>query len=134
MIKVAGQALGEYGDMIIDHIEKKIAKEVGKLRTEVNLKRESEKEERSCSCRTRCASGADKLRPRGNGPSLSRGIPRKQSTSSFIASTILIGLYACSGHASAAQTGRMTCTRPQAESHTCAAQTGRAHDLHPTAS
>ena len=32
MIKVVGQALGEYGDMIIDHIEKKIAEEVGKLR------------------------------------------------------------------------------------------------------
>ena len=31
-----------YGDMIIDHIEKKIAKEVGKLRAEVNLKRASD--------------------------------------------------------------------------------------------
>jgi hypothetical protein len=29
MIKVVGQALGEYGGMIIDHIEKKIAEEVG---------------------------------------------------------------------------------------------------------
>ena len=42
MIKVVGQALGEYGDMIIDHIEKKIAEEVGKLRAEVNLKRASD--------------------------------------------------------------------------------------------
>ena len=38
MIETVGQPLGEYGDMIIDHIEKKIAEEVGKLRAEVNLK------------------------------------------------------------------------------------------------
>ena len=42
MIETVGQALGEYGDMIIDHIEKKIAEEVGKLRAEVNLKRASD--------------------------------------------------------------------------------------------
>jgi hypothetical protein len=42
MIKVVGQALGEYGGMIIDHIEKKIAEEVGKLRADVNLKRASD--------------------------------------------------------------------------------------------
>ena len=38
MIETVGQVLGEYGDMIIDHIDKKIAEEVGKLRAEVNLK------------------------------------------------------------------------------------------------
>jgi hypothetical protein len=42
IIEVVGQALGEYGDMIIDHIEKKIAEEVRKLRAEVNLKRASD--------------------------------------------------------------------------------------------
>ena len=38
IIEVVGQALGEYGDMIVAHIEKKIAEEVGKLRAEVNPK------------------------------------------------------------------------------------------------
>jgi hypothetical protein len=37
MIETVGQALGEFGDVTIDHIEKKIAEEVGKLRAEVNL-------------------------------------------------------------------------------------------------
>jgi hypothetical protein len=35
MIETVGQSLGEYGDGIIDHIEKKVAEEVGKLRAEV---------------------------------------------------------------------------------------------------
>ena len=42
MIETVGQALGKYGDMIIDQIEKKIAEEVGKLRAEVNLQRASD--------------------------------------------------------------------------------------------
>ena len=41
MIKVVGQALGEYGDQLVAEIEKKIAEEVGRLRAEVNLERAS---------------------------------------------------------------------------------------------
>ena len=40
MIKVVGQALGEYGDQLVAEIEKKIAEEVGRLPADVNLKRE----------------------------------------------------------------------------------------------
>ena len=62
MIKVVGQALGEYGDMIVAHIEKKIAEEVGKLRAEVDLSARATTGKWWC-CRTCCASGADKRRP-----------------------------------------------------------------------
>ena len=64
MIETVGQPLGEYGDMIIDHIEKKITEEVGKLRAEVNLK--PRERQRGCqrAAEFRCAS---ECRPRGNG-------------------------------------------------------------------
>ena len=42
MIKVVGQALGEYGDQLVAEIEKKIAEEVGRLPADVNLKRTSD--------------------------------------------------------------------------------------------
>ena len=42
MIKVVGQALGEYGDQLVAEIEKEIAEEVKKLRAEMNLKRASD--------------------------------------------------------------------------------------------
>ena len=64
MIETVGQPLGEYGDMIIDHIEKKIAEEVGKLRAEMNLKPPRATTGMSTCCRIRCAS---ERRPRGNG-------------------------------------------------------------------
>jgi hypothetical protein len=42
MIKIVGQALGEYGDQLVAEIEKKIAEEVGRLPADVNLKRASD--------------------------------------------------------------------------------------------
>jgi hypothetical protein len=42
IIEVVGQALGEFRDELVGDIEKMIAKEVEKLRAEVNLKRASE--------------------------------------------------------------------------------------------
>ena len=99
MIETVGQALGEYGDMIIDHIEKKIAEEVGKLRADVNLKRASEgrggrapaepaaQVERTSLGREATA----ELKPR---------ILRKQSTSSLVhCVNDSHSLYAYSGHA-----------------------------------
>ena len=129
MIKVVGQALGE----LWRHDNRSHREEDGgggqqASRRCVNLKRASDDRDVVVLSpeRTNVVAAKAELKPR---------IPRKQSTSSLVhCVNNSHSLYAHSGHASAAQTGHMTCTRPQAESHTCAAQTGRAHDLHPTAS
>ena len=96
MIETVGQALGEYGDMIIDHIEKKIAEEVGKLRAEVNLKRASDDGDvvRAAESAAQVSVGREataELKPR---------ILRKQSTSSLVhCVNDSHSLYAHSGHA-----------------------------------
>ena len=96
MIETVGQALGEYGDMIIDYIEKKIAEEVGKLRAEVNLK----PRERQRGCRRAAESAAQVSVGREATAELKPRILRKQSTSSLVhCVNDFHSLYAHSGHA-----------------------------------
>ena len=52
MIKVVGQALGEFRYDLLDEVEKIIAEQVGQLRADVDPNRDSDDGE-SCYCRTR---------------------------------------------------------------------------------
>ena len=60
IIEVVGQALGEFRSELLDEIDKMIAEEVEKPRTEAK-KTARAATEKSCCCRTRCGSepGAD---------------------------------------------------------------------------